>query len=167
MDHDHNHAEEGTRQDYLKFAGVIAIIFLASLGMEWYWGNFVAERFMREIMAFFFLVFGLFKLYDIHGFVDSYIGYDLIARRSKAYAYLYPFIELFLAFGYFINWPPINYVTVVVTTIGAIGVARQLLRGGKIRCACLGTYIKLPLTTVSLIEDLSMGLMALVLIISK
>lgn len=165
--HDHSQHEGSTAKDYWRFAGVIAFIFLAAAFLEWFWGNFVAERFMREIMAVFFLVFGMFKLYDIHGFADSYIGYDIIAKRTKAYAYIYPFIELFLSFGYFVNWPLINYFTIVVMAVGSIGVAKHLLRGSKINCACLGTYIQLPLTTVSLVEDVSMGLMALILILTK
>ena len=97
----------------------------------------------------------------------SYIGYDIVARIFTPYAYIYPFIELALSFGYFLNLPYINLFTVVIMITGAVGVAQQLLRGSKIKCACLGTYVKLPLTTVSLVEDLTMGVMALVLLFSK
>lgn len=165
-DHSHHH-EEATLKDYFLFAGVIALIFLLSFGLEYLLGWFNGQRFMREFMGFFFLVFGLFKLLDLKGFASSYIGYDIIARKSMTYAYIYPFIELLLALGFFSNIFFTNYITLVLMIIGSIGVSRELLRGSKIKCACLGTYIKLPLTTVSLIEDLAMGIMALILILSK
>lgn len=165
MDHENHYHFKTTRSDYIKFVLVLIGILVLSLLLEWFWGNFSMARWMREFMAFFFLVFAMFKLYDLEGFVNSYIGYDLIAQKVKAYAYIYPFIELALAFGYFINWPTINWVTVIVTGIGALGVWQQLKRKTSIRCACLGTAIKLPLTTVSLVEDLGMGIMALILLV--
>ena len=163
MEHNHeqHHEDEGTPKEYAKFIGILIFIGLAAfLLARWQGGSF--ERFL---MAVFFLVFGLFKLLDLPGFVMSYIGYDLIARKSTSYAYAYPFIELFLSLGYFLNWPWINWPTFILMSIGSIGVLRQLLRGSKIKCACLGTYVKLPLTTVSLVEDLAMGIMALLLIV--
>ena len=44
--------------------------------------------------------------------------------------------------------------------IGAAGVIRSLMRKDRIKCACLGTVIDLPLGTVTLIEDLGMAAMA-------
>jgi hypothetical protein len=54
----------------------------------------------------------------------------------------------------------LDWITLPLMLIGAAGVLRQLMRGSKIQCACLGTYVKLPLTTVSLVEDLVMATMA-------
>jgi hypothetical protein len=159
--HEHHHEDEGTPKEYLKFAAVLAAILAISYGLAVWHHPFEAMRFMRFLMAVFFLVFGLFKLLDLPGFVMSYIGYDLIASRSTAYAYAYPFVELALSLGYFLNLSWVNWLTLFFMTVGSIGVLRQLARGSKIKCACLGTYIKLPLTTVSLVEDLAMGVMAL------
>lgn len=167
MMHDHslmNHDDiETTAKDYLIFVGILLGIVAISL-ISTYVIGFSVTEFMRIFMGVFFLVFALFKLADLKGFVMSYIGYDIVARKFTGYAYIYPFIELALAFGYFFSFPLINYFTVVIMAVGAIGVARELWRGSKIKCACLGTYVKLPLTTVSLVEDLVMGVMALVMI---
>lgn len=171
MEHDHstmNHSqpmEETTAKDYIIFAGIIAFIFLAAYVLATFFGGLNAKNYMRLFMAAFFLVFGVFKLLDLKGFVMSYIGYDIIAKKFTAYAYFYPFLELILAIGYFLNVQNINYPTAIIMIIGSIGVAKELLRGSKIKCACLGTYVKLPLTTVSLIEDLAMGIMAILLIL--
>lgn len=162
---DHN-MPEPTAKDYILFALVILIILAVALVYKFYAG-FGAMDFMRVFMGVFFLIFAVFKLLDLKGFAMSYIGYDIIASKFTAYAYAYPFIELALALGYFLNIGATNYFTLGFMTVGSVGVLKQLMRGSKIRCACLGTYIKLPLTTVSLIEDVAMGLMALGTIIYR
>ena len=173
MQHDHSnmehgqHMDETTLKDYLAFAGVLLGILLISLGYEGLHGGFIPVDFMRIFMGVFFLVFAVFKLLDLRGFAESYIGYDIIAKRFMPYAYAYPFLELALSFGFLFGIAYINFATVIVMATGSIGVIRELLRGSKIKCACLGTYIKLPLTTVSLVEDLVMGAMALILIFYK
>ncbi len=163
--HDNHTMPEATPIEYLKFAGVIVAILLISYFAAANWGGLSTSNFLRMFMGTFFAVFGIFKLLDLRGFATSYIGYDVIAKRSLTYAYAYPFIELALALGYFLQVPYTEWVTLFFMTIGSIGVLKELLRGSKIKCACLGTYIKLPLTTVSLVEDVAMGLMALLMIL--
>ncbi len=167
MDHDqHNHTEtEATPKEYAKFIGIILGIVLLSYLISAAGREFVLPQFLRVFMGVFFAVFGLFKLLDLQGFVMSYIGYDIIAKKWTGYAYLYPFIELALALGYFFQIPLTEWATLILMAIGSLGVLRELMRGSKIKCACLGTYVKLPLTTVSLIEDLGMGIMALLMIL--
>lgn len=159
MDEHIHHEGEGAPIEYLKFAGVIAGIVAISLLLHHFFGETFRD-WMRFFMGTFFVLFAGFKLLDLPGFVMSYIGYDLIARRSMFYAKAYPFIELGLGVSYFFNQGWADYVTLPLMLIGGIGVFRQLMRGSKIKCACLGTYVKLPLTTVSLFEDLLMGAMA-------
>ncbi len=171
MDHQenhdhHNHTEvEATPAEYAKFACVILGIILLSLLVAHQWGGLTLQNFIRMFMGMFFLVFAIFKLLDLKGFAESYIGYDVIAKRWFGYAKLYPFIELGLAAGSFFNGPYNNWIVLFFMIIGSIGVFKELMRGSKIKCACLGTYIKLPLTTVSLIEDVAMGVMAILMIL--
>ena len=49
--------------------------------------------------------------------------------------------------------------------IGSAGVALKLLQGQELMCACLGAVFKIPMTYVTLAEDLIMGLMALLMLI--
>lgn len=165
MDHNHHTEPESSPKEYVKFIGVILGILIVSYFAAITWGGLSVTNFLKMFMGVFFLVFGLFKLLDLKGFAESYIGYDVIAKRSIAYAYAYPFIELALALGYFLNIPYTEWVTLIIMVVGSIGVFKELMRGSKIKCACLGTYIKLPLTTVSLVEDVAMGLMALLMIL--
>jgi copper chaperone CopZ len=140
--------------------GVVLLVAAAT-------GDWSLGPMMRHFMAGFFLVFSFFKLLDLRGFVDTYRGYDLFARRSKAYAWAYPFIELGLGVAYLVNFYPVatNLATLFVMGVGAVGVLRVLLDKRSIRCACLGTALNLPMTKVTLIEDLTMTAMAAVMLV--
>ncbi len=121
-----------------------------------------AHETMRYFMAGFFLTFSFFKLLDIRAFADAYAGYDLLAARWHGWGLMYPFIELALGFAYLANFSPLltNWVTLIVMGFSAIGVIRAVLNKTKIRCACLGTVFQLPMSTVTIIEDVGMVLMA-------
>jgi hypothetical protein len=117
---------------------------------------------MRYFMAGFFLVFSFFKLLDVPAFADAYAGYDLLAKRWHGWGLMYPFVELALGLAYLANWNPllINWVTLVVMGFSAIGVIQAVLDKRSIRCACLGAVFKLPMSTVTIIEDVGMVAMA-------
>lgn len=156
--HAHDEAKESLYPLFL-IVGYIAgtvLLIAASTGA---WG---IEPMMRHFMAGFFLVFSFFKLLDIRGFVSAYRMYDLPAMKVPAWAWAYPFVELGLGVAYLLNVQPIatNVVTLVVMLVGAAGVLKALLDKRTIRCACLGTALNLPMTKVTLIEDLTMAAMA-------
>jgi hypothetical protein len=117
---------------------------------------------MRHFMAGFFLVFSFFKLLDLRGFVDAYRSYDLVAGAVPAWGWVYPFVELALGVAYLVSFQPqlTNWITLVVMRVGAVGVLRALLNKRAIRCACLGTALNLPMTKVTLVEDVGMAAMA-------
>jgi hypothetical protein len=48
---------------------------------------------------------------------------------------------------------------------GAIGVIRAVRQKQAIQCACLGTVFQLPMTRVTIIEDLLMVIMSLFFLI--
>jgi hypothetical protein len=129
-------------------------------------GSFDGMRAMARFMGGFFLVFSFFKLLDLPGFVDAFRGYDLLARRLPAYGWAYPFVELLLGAAYLLGWLPVvtNVVTLAVMTVGAAGVAQALLQRRRVRCACLGSVLNLPMSSVTLFEDLLMAGMALAML---
>lgn len=139
--------------------GVTALVHTQTPGRHWH-------EWMADFMAGFFLVFSFFKLLNLDGFAQAYRGYDLIAARSTAYAYAYPFIELALGIAYLIRWQPqlTHWTTLVVMLLSAAGVLNALRKRQLIECACLGTVFKLPMSKVTLIEDLSMAAMAAVML---
>ena len=111
------------------------------------------------------------KMPDWKGFVEAFSQYDLIAKRSKFYGWLYPGIEfglgvLFLI-GFYLDQAVVliaAWITVFVLGIGAIGVGKNLLSKNQVKCACLGTTINVPLTEITFLEDILMVVMALMLI---
>ena len=117
---------------------------------------------MRFFMAGFFIVFAFFKLLDLRAFADAYAGYDLLAARWHGWGYVYPFVELGLGAAYLAHWQPAitAWVTLIVMGFSAIGVIRAVMSNTKIRCACLGTVFQLPMSTVTIVEDVGMVLMA-------
>lgn len=124
--------------------------------------------YVNGFMAGFFFVFSFFKLLEINGFASSYQMYDLIARKVPAWAFVYPFVELAFGVAFITRFMPFatNVAEIGLMLIGAAGVLQALMDKRSIRCACLGSVINLPMTTVSLVEDLGMaalGALALVL----
>lgn len=123
---------------------------------------FNAEQWMRHFMAGFFLVFSFFKFLDLRGFAESYASYDLIAKRWQGWGYLYPFVELGLGIAFLFNAFPVkvNIITAIIMMVSLLGVLRAVLSRTTIRCACLGTVFNLPMSTVTIVEDVTMLLMS-------
>jgi len=121
---------------------------------------------MRIFMGLFFMVFSFFKLLDLRGFANAYRSYDWIAKKIPQYGFIYPVIELGLGIGYLIGFSPlmVNWATLIVMVVSIAGVIDAVLRRSTIRCACLGTGFNLPMSTVTIIEDGTMILMATIMI---
>jgi hypothetical protein len=154
--------ESAEKTDYSPLVLIVAYILGVTLLVETSAGSFQVERAMANFMAGFFLVFSFFKFLNLSAFADAYSTYDLIAARSRTYALAYPFLELALGVAYLVRFQPVvtNLATLFLMTIGTVGVVRSLVSGNRIQCACLGTVFKLPMSAVTLIEDLSMAVMA-------
>ncbi|MCI0335249.1 MAG: heavy-metal-associated domain-containing protein [Planctomycetes bacterium] len=142
-------------------AGTVALIAIADGDRSWH-------TMMRHFMAGFFLVFSFFKLLDLRGFADAYRTYDVLVRAWSWWASVYPFIELALGIAYLVNFNPLltNLTTLVLMLLGAVGVFKALLNKQAIRCACLGTALNLPMTTITLVEDLGMAAMAAIMLLT-
>ncbi len=115
----------------------------------------VFHNWMINFMAGFFLVFSFFKLLDLRGFADAYSSYDLVAMRWQPWGLIYPFVELGLGFAYLFRFQLTitNWVALIVMSVSILGVLRSVSRKETIRCACLGTVLNLPMSTVTIIED--------------
>ena len=117
---------------------------------------------MRYFMAGFFLVFSFFKLLNLKGFAESYMMYDIVAKKIPIWGYIYALIELSLGIAFLINFNPLltNSITFIVMSISIIGVLQSVLNKKKIQCACLGAVFNLPMSTVTIIEDALMIVMS-------
>ncbi|QDT35656.1 heavy metal translocating P-type ATPase [Stratiformator vulcanicus] len=150
-----------TEKSYYPLILMVGILLTGTLLIRWR-TEWSTGEFMADFMGGFLMAFAFFKLLDLRGFAATFSMYDLVAKAWKPYAYVYPFIELGLGAAYLGRIFPTatNIVTIVVMLIGSIGVLNSLLNRRQIRCACMGTVINLPMSTVTLIEDVGMAAMA-------
>lgn len=125
------------------------------------------KEWMNHFMAGFFITFSFFKFLDLSAFADSYSTYDLLAKKWYTYGFIYPFMELALGVAYLTQWQSVytNIVTIAVMGFSSIGVIQSVIQRRKIRCACLGTVFNLPMSTVTVIEDLLMVAMAIIVLL--
>ena len=140
----------------------LILIFLYILGL-----SLLSQHPMSTFMAGFFLVFSGFKLLDLPGFATAYATYDLLAKRWRGYGFVYPFLELGLGLAYLLHWhPSLTYLlTIIIMGFSSLGVLGALTKKQKIQCACLGTVLNLPMTVVTLVEDLLMVIMAVIMLL--
>ncbi len=138
----------------------VAILQIKSGQLDW-------MEMMNNFMGGFFLIFSFFKMLDLKNFALSYSSYDIIAKKWLGYGYVYPFIEL--AFGILFTlkaFPMVtNAATLIVMGISSVGVIQSVLQKRKIQCACLGAVFNLPMSTVTIIEDLLMVVMSAIMLI--
>jgi len=143
---------------------ILIVVFIAGISLlaQYPFSNFSAMLWMRHFMAGFFIVFAFFKILNIEGFANSYQRYDIIAAKWKIWGRIYPFVELGLGILYLINVIPniANVITIVVLGLSSIGVIKSVLDKRKIKCACLGDVFQLPMSTITIVEDLTMVSMA-------
>ncbi|GAA4272672.1 MauE/DoxX family redox-associated membrane protein [Aquimarina gracilis] len=145
---------------FIIFGFIIAVSVLLNY-RDWNMQNM-----MLDFMGLFYVVFGFFKILDLNGFPESFRMYDPLAKAVPIYAWIYPFIELSLALLFLMRWyvPIALVLTLLILGITTYGVAKVLLDKKSIKCACLGTMIKLPMTEATLIENMIMIIMAILML---
>ena len=166
----HNETAEQTKFWFETYKPILLIFFYISLVtvlIQLKNENFNWMQAMQYFMAGFFLVFSFFKLLNLKGFAESYVMYDVLAKRIPVWAYIYAFVELGLGIAYLINFNPFitNSITFIVMSISIVGVLQSVLNKKKIQCACLGAVFNLPMSTVTIIEDAVMIAMSGIMIL--
>ena len=129
--------------------------------------SFEVHNFMSNLMGILLITFSYLKLLNPKGFRMSFAKYDLIAFYIPPYGYIYPWIELTLGVFYCLHLYSliINSLTIFVLVINISQVLRALFLKKSLECACMGSLgFKLPLSYVTISEDLVMILMASVMI---
>lgn len=137
-------------------------VFLVSASYQIYHKHFDFHLFMNHLMAGFFIGLSFFKLLNLKAFAGSFTGYDPLARKWPSYAMIYPFVELglgllFISGAYLLA---ANVVTVFILASTTIGVVVKLRNKSKLLCACAGAGFNLPLSGVTVFENVAMMLMA-------
>jgi cation transport ATPase len=149
----HNETAEQTKFWFETYKPILLIFFYISLVtvlIQLKNENFNWMQAMQYFMAGFFLVFSFFKLLNLKGFAESYVMYDVLAKRIPVWAYIYAFVDS---------------ITFIVMSISIVGVLQSVLNKKKIQCACLGAVFNLPMSTVTIIEDALMIAMSGIMIL--
>lgn len=150
--------QESDLKTYKPLITVFAFVFLASGAYQVSLDHFHPMIFMNHIMAGFFIGLSFFKFLDLNAFSESFSSYDPIAQRWLGYGKIYPFIELLLGL-LFVSGKILlfaNSTTVLILTVTTYGVYKRLQSKSKFQCACMGTSFNLPLSNVTIAENLAM-----------
>ena len=148
---------------------LIILIYISIASILMNYENWNSVEAMLDFMGMFYIVFSFFKMLDLKGFPESFRMYDPLAKRLPIYGWIYPFIEtglgLMLLMRFEIKIALI--ITLIVLGITTIGVTKTLLDKKSIRCACLGTALKLPMTEATFIENIIMIVMAISMLVNN
>ena len=159
-------SNEQTKFQQLKPLFII-LLYITSTSILLHHKTWNIEAIMLDFMGLFYVVFSFFKMLDLKGFPDSFSMYDPLAKRLPVYGKLYPFIETLLGLMFLFRFeiPVALILTIIVLGITTIGVSKTLLDKKAIRCACLGTALKLPMTEATFIENAIMLVMAIFMLL--
>lgn len=151
-------------KDYWPLFVLIVISALSGLAIS-YSTVLTMLNWMHYFMGTFLVIFALLKLFNPTAFANGFQMYDLLAKKTRLYAYLYPLLELALGLGYLSFFMPqfVYAMTILILGFGAIGVILALSKGLDINCPCMGSILNVPLSTVTLTEDIGMVVMALLM----
>jgi len=146
---------------------LLILLYIVITAVLLHYKNWSLEEFMLDFMGLFYIVFSFFKLLDLKGFPASFRMYDPFAKVVPVYAWIYPFIEIALGLMFLMRYQTqmALVATVVILGITTLGVTKTLLDKKSIRCACLGTALKLPMTEATFIENMIMIVMAVTILI--
>jgi hypothetical protein len=158
-----------TWKDYIPLAIIVGLILVTSLVLslrDLQIGALSITASLSYFMIGFFIVFAGFKLIDLKGFAEGYSTYDLLAKKVFAYGYVYPFIELFFGLAMILYPTSMSLLLAEIGVMGfsGLGVTIKLAKREKFQCVCLGTFLKVPLTKVTVFEDFGMVGLALVML---
>ena len=147
---------------------LLILFYIAASSVLLHYKNWSWSEAMLDFMGLFYIVFSFFKMLDLKGFPESFRMYDPLAKKVPLYGWIYPFIETTLGLMFLMRFEVeiALIVTLVVLGITTIGVTKTLLDKKSIRCACLGTALKLPMTEATFIENAIMIVMAVLMLIN-
>lgn len=160
-DHEDDRTLREKVQPYTRLIIVVVIITLIAIGAAFY-SNTGWHGFMQYLMGGYFFGFGLLQLISLKKSAKMLQAYDPIASRVPVYGYIFPFIQLLLGAAYFTWVVPavVNLVALAFLLVNTTGVYKVIESKKVVRCGCLGTTLNVPVSKVTLWENLIMVGMA-------
>lgn len=157
-----------TGEDGASYQPIIAIFAMtAMMAIAAVWampGVFSILQAFEWFIALSMCVLAVQKLRDIASFTNTFITYDLLARRDVRYGYFYPFAEaiagVLMIAGTFI-WLA-GPLALFIGSVGAYSVIKAVyIEKRELKCACVGGDSNVPLGAISLTENVMMMAMGL------
>ena len=148
---------EGADYSYTPVIAVFGTTFLMALAM----GSGILQLFM----GFSICMLAMLKLMDVDSFAISFAKYDLITQRVKAWAKIYPGIELLIGLGFLMSPAPqvTGWAALLVAIPGMVSVIKAVCVDKlALNCACVGGNTKTPLGIISFTEYAMLALMGFV-----
>merc|ERR1719242_134734 len=122
-------------------------------------------------MGIWVIVFSYLKLLNPKGFVRSFQQYDFLSQQISWWAWTYPGLEALLGLAFLLpgsHQRLANQATLLLASLQTVQVVFVLYQGRKLECACMGSLgFDLPLSTVTLTENIVMILMAALMMRGK
>ena len=109
------------------------------------------------------------KLMDIESFAQGFEKYDLITKKIRPYAKIYPFAELAIALGFLSGVAPLatGIASLAIGVSGGVSVFKAVyIDKLDLNCACVGGGSRTPLGIVSFAENAIMAVMGGILLFS-
>ncbi len=146
---------------------VFGYLLITVLLIAYLRSDFSAESIMSHYMGGFFLIFSFFKFLNLKGFVGAFQTYDPVAKQWMQYGYFYAVFEFIAGCLYLISPSSLslNLLVVILLSMTSLGVWKVLRNNQTIQCACLGTIFNLPMTYITIFENVIMITMASAMIL--
>ena len=145
-----------------KSALILSTAFTSIVGLNYIFlkktGNFSQGALMNNTMGTIYIVFAILKLIDLKKFATIFQKYDIISKNAPIYAYVYPFIELFMGISFLKKYKlnKLHISSILLMSISIVSVVLSMINGEKLRCGCLGSFFHIPLSYVTLSENFVM-----------
>lgn len=114
------------------------------------------EQILMQFVGISMVLLGLLKLQNLQGFVNGFLGYDLLAKRYVPYAFIYPFAEVVGGLLMISNSLPALSIPLMlfIGGIGGVSVVKAVyIDQRELKCACVGGDSNVPLGFVSFLEN--------------
>ncbi len=157
--------EIGFRKTLHIYTPLILLVLLSTLGgvFTTFLTTKTISDFLMSSMGYFITVIGLLKIVDIKTFSEMFKQYDPLAKFVPVYASLYPLIETTLGMLILMRLFMVqaHLAVICIYSITTIGILISMRNKRKLDCGCLGGGAKLPLSKVTVVENVAMIAMAI------
>ena len=154
---------EAAEVSYTPIFGVFATAVLMTL---------VLAGGISGFMGIALCLLAMLKLMDVPAFTASFRKYDLLSQRWRAWAGLYPGVELLVGLGILLRPELPDLARLIGATALLLGLMGMVSVGKAVfvdkvalNCAWVGGNTKVPLGVVSFTENLLMALMGAAMVI--